>query len=217
MTTARWLAAAVVSLAPVLAYAQTPPAEVNERMLGVLPNFLTTSLQPGEAPLTDREKFRLAVRTTFDVSAYPLVGAMAAFNRSYGPGLSGYGKQYAASFADDVTGNLLTSAVMPSLLGQDPRYYRRGHGSIGGRVAWAASRVVVAYGDSGRPRVNGAELLGGSVAAAASNLYYPRDQRTVRASVERFAYQVMWDALANELKEFWPDVSRLLRGRGRTD
>ncbi len=217
----------IVLLAPGSALAQTPasppPAEQPapdagapvERALGVLPSFLTTNGTPGTNPLPPGAKFALAIRTSFDPSMYPLVGVMAAANRSYGPGLGGYGKQYAASFADNVTGNLLTSGALPAAFGQDPRYYRRARGSAGTRAAYAASRVFVGYGDSGKHRINAAELLGTSGAAAVSNLYYPRDRRGVSDTVTRFGFQLLWDALANELQEFWPDISRKLRRRQR--
>lgn len=184
-----------------------------ERALGVLPSFLTSNGAPGSQPLSARSKFGLAIRTSFDPSMYPLVGVIAAFSRSYGPGLEGYGKQYAASFADTVAGSLLTSGALPSAFGQDPRYYRRGAGSAGARAAYAASRVFVAYGDSGRSRFNAAEVIGATGVATLSNLYYPRDRRTVSDTIGRLGYQLLWDALANELQEFWPDISRRLRRR----
>jgi len=228
-------ACALVLAAPLLAHAQEPPlepagqvaspgqaAQVDavavdvpaERALGVLPGFLTSNGEPGSRPLSARGKFGLAIRTSFDPSMYPLVGVIAAFSRSYGPGIEGYGKQYAASFADTVAGSLLTSGALPAAFGQDPRYYRRGVGSAGARVAYAASRVFVAYGDNGRSRFNAAEVIGATGVATMSNLYYPRHRRGIGDTIGRLGYQLLWDALGNELQEFWPDISRKLR-RGR--
>lgn len=165
--------------------------------------------------MTPGRQVALSIRTSLDPSMYPLVGVMAAANRSYGPGLGGYGKQFAASFTDNITGNLQTSGLLPAAFGQEPRYYRRAQGSAGARVAYAASRVFVAYGDSGRRRLNAAELAGTTGAAALSNLYYPRDRRTVSDTMTRFGFQLLWDALANELQEFWPDISRRIRRRNQ--
>lgn len=195
-----------------------PPAQPSapappERALGVLPSFLTSNGAPGGQPLSARSKFGLAIRTSFDPSMYPLVGVIAAVSRSYGPGLEGYGRQYAASFTDNVAGNLLTSGALPAAFGQDPRYYRRGTGTARARAAYAASRVFVAYGDDGRSRFNAAEVIGATGAATLSNLYYPRDRRGAADTVGRLGYQLLWDALANELQEFWPDISRKLRRR----
>ena len=187
----------------------TPP----ERVLGVLPSFLTTNAAPGTDPLPPHRKFALAALTSFDPSRYPFVAVMAGVSRSYGPGIGGYGKQYAASFSDNVIGNLLTSGALPSLFGQDPRYYRRGEGAPGLRAVYAASRVLIAYGDAGHRRVNSAELVGVTGAAAISNLYYPHDQRTAAGTVNRLAFQMLWDGVANELQEFWPDINRRLHRR----
>lgn len=184
-----------------------------DRVLGVLPSFLTTNAAPGTDPLPPHRKFALAALTSFDPSRYPFVAVMAGVSRSYGPGFGGYGKQYAASFGDNVIGNLLTSGALPSLFRQDPRYYRRADGAPGARAVYAASRVFIAYGDSGHRRVNSAELAGVTGAAAISNLYYPRDQRTAPDTVHRLAFQMLWDAVANELQEFWPDINRRLHRR----
>jgi hypothetical protein len=74
----------------------------------------------------------------------------------------------------------------------------------------------VAYGDNGRRRFNAAELLGTSAAAAFSNVYYPPDRLGTGDTLRRFGYQLMWDALANELQEFWPDISRRFRRRNQS-
>jgi hypothetical protein len=78
------------------------------------------------------------------------------------------------------------------------------------RVAYAASRSIVTRSDSGRPQFNISEIGGNALAAA--NAYYPSAERTVTATLSRWGMQVMWDTLSNELKEFWPDVSRKLHG-----
>jgi len=75
---------------------------------------------------------------------------------------------------------------------------------------YALSRAVVTHGDSGHRQVNMSEIAGTGVAASLSNMYYPTVDRTASATVTRWGTQIMWDALANELKEFWPDVRRRL-------
>jgi len=42
---------------------------------------------------------------------------------------AGYAKRYGASYADVVAGTLIGSAILPSLLKQDPRYFYKGSGS----------------------------------------------------------------------------------------
>ena len=45
---------------------------------------------------------------------------------SFGQGVRGYSKRYGAALADQVMGNLMTEAIMPSLLHEDPRYFSQG-------------------------------------------------------------------------------------------
>jgi hypothetical protein len=182
----------------------------DDHMFGVLPNYTTVERASSAPAVNVRKKFKMASLNTFDPYVYPFVGVVATFTRNYGGAASGYLKQYAASLTDNATGNLLTTAVLPSLLHQDPRYFERGAGSFLGRVAYAASRSVVARSDTGHSQFNFSEISGNAIAAEISNAYYPAADRTVTATLSRWGMQVMWDTLSNELKEFWPDVRHRL-------
>jgi hypothetical protein len=184
-----------------------------DHMFGVLPNYTTVERMNAAPPLSPALKFKMASLNTFDPFVYPFIGAVAAVNRNYGSGMAGYAKQYAASLADNSIGNFMTTAVLPSLLCQDPRYYERGSGSVLGRVGYAASRIFVTRSDAGHVQFNISEVGGNAVAANLSNLYYPRVDRTIGGTVTRWGMQLMWDTLSNELKEFWPDVRRKLHHR----
>jgi hypothetical protein len=39
-------------------------------------------------------------------------------------------------------------------------------------------------------------------------LYDPASDRNPSETLTRWGMQAMWDAVANELKEFWPDIRR---------
>jgi hypothetical protein len=103
-----------------------------------------------------------------------------------------------------VVGAFVTSAYA----GQS--YYERGQGNPFGRVGYSASRILVTHGDSGHAQFNLSEAAGTAVAATFSNAYYPTAQRTMSGTLSRWGTQLMWDALSNQLKEFWPDVRRRL-------
>lgn len=182
----------------------------DHRIFGVMPNFTTVESGNPIPPVDAHQKFRMASLNTFDPFVYPFVGVMALTSRSYGGGTTGFVKQYAASLSDNITGNFMTTAIMPSLLHQDPRYFERGTGGFLHRLAYAASRTAITRGDSGTRQVNVSEIAGTMTAAGLSNLYYPADKRTMRDTLERYAMQVTWDSLSNELKEFWPDIRRRL-------
>jgi hypothetical protein len=177
-------------------------------MFGVLPNYATVEGPTEVPPISASLKFKLAALNTFDPYVYPFVGAVAAMNLNFGRDGAGYVKQYAVSLTDNSVGNMLTSAALPSLFHQDPRYFERASGGFISRLAYGASRSVVTRGDSGHPQFNVSEIGGNAIAAGFSNLYYPPPQRTVSGTLSRWGMQVMWDTLSNELKEFWPDVRR---------
>jgi hypothetical protein len=57
------------------------------------------------------------------------------------------------------------------------------------------------------PRGNGA-------GAGISNLYYPAPERTWTKTQQKWLTQVAIDGVFNVLKEFWPDIDRIVfRGR----
>jgi hypothetical protein len=179
-------------------------------MFGIFPNHATVEDEQNAPPVGARQKFAMASENTFDPWVYPFIGFVATMNRSYGPGVSGFAKQYAASLTDNMTGNFLTSAALPSLLRQDPRYFELGSGGIWRRAGYAASRIVVTRGDNGYAEFNVSEIGGNMLAASISNTYYPAANRTLTGTLSRWGMQLLWDTLSNEMKEFWPDVRQKL-------
>jgi len=63
--------------------------------------------------------------------------------------------------------------------------------------------------DSGRMQFNFSEVLGNSTTVAISNAYYP-DNRTAREAATRLSIQIGVDMAGNILKEFSPELNRLL-------
>lgn len=92
---------------------------------------------------------------------------------------------------------------------EDPRYYRRGHGSIAVRAAWAVSRIIVTRTDRDTCEFNYSEFLGNSLSAGIANGYYPRDRKP-GDNLDRLTSQLISDTISNGLKEFWPDLKRAL-------
>ena len=75
----------------------------------------------------------------------------------------------------------MSSAVVPSLLHQDPRYYQLGHGGFLKRAGHAVGRVIITRSDSGHTQLNCSELMGGASAAAISTYTYHRTMKRARA------------------------------------
>ena len=96
---------------------------------------------------------------------------------------------------------------MPTLLREDPRYFRKVTGSFKSRLAYSATRTLFARNDHGRNTLNLAEIGGNGIAAAIGAAYYP-DGRTYEDTFVRMGTAIATDTASNILKEFWPDIKR---------
>jgi hypothetical protein len=156
--------------------------EEKQRVFGVIPNFYVSYI-PDAAPLASKQKFQLAWRTTIDPINFAVTGVIAGVQQAnntfsgYGQGAQGYGKRYAASYGDFVTGTFIGSAILPSLLKQDPRYFYKGTGSVRSRVLYALANSVICKGDNGHWQPNYSSIIGSLAAGGISNLYYPPQNR----------------------------------------
>jgi hypothetical protein len=182
----------------------------SHRMFGVLPNYAMVETSTMAAPMTTRETFRTAAKNSFD----PFVFSFAGFTAALGQGGTGdYGQRYTTVLADTAIGNMMTSAVMPAALQYDPRYYELGTGGVLHRTGYALSRTLVTRTRRGETRFNVPEIGGNLAAASISNVYYTPADRSLTGTLARWGTQVMWDAVSNELKEFWPDIRSFMRSR----
>ncbi len=123
-----------------------PGIETGKRIFGVLPNYKTfEKMTVAYQPLSVRTKFMIARKDSFDWPEFFVAGAMSGLNQisdqdpEWGQGVKRYAKRYGASLADQVVGNYLTEAILPSVLHRDPRYFRLGEGSAVHRVLHALS------------------------------------------------------------------------------
>jgi hypothetical protein len=196
----------------------SPPEELPKRIFGVIPNYRSHPSLHEAKPLTSRQKFKLAVRDSFDPGTFLLAGASAGIglasnaSPSYGHGAAGYGRYFGSTYGDLMIGNVMTEAVYPTLFHQDPRYFRKGSGGMWSRLGYAMSQIIVSHGDNHKTQFNISELGGNATAAAISSAYNP-DNRTASDSAAKFGMQLGLDMAGNILKEFGPDLHRKLFGR----
>lgn len=192
----------------------------DKRIYGVLPNNRMTEASIPFHALTAKQKVGIAFRDSFDYPVYPTAGLFAVLyqienqNPSFGQGMAGYAKRFAASYGDQMIGNMMTEGFVPALIHADPRYFRLGQGGKAHRTLYALSQIMVTKMDSGHRTFNLEEWGGNAAAAAISNAYYP-DTRDARDNVEKLMIQCATDAFSNVLKEFWPDVKRKFSKRHR--
>jgi hypothetical protein len=182
--------------------------EETQRVLAVVPNFYV-SYVPNAAPLSSKQKFQLAWKTTADPFVFGLVGAIAGIQQAanqysgFGQGASGYAKRYGASYADTFAGTFLGSAIFPSLLKQDPRYFYKGTGTVRARLLYALANAVICKGDNKKWQPNYSNVLGNLAAGGLSNLYYPAQNRQgAELTFESAAIGIGATAAANVLEEF---------------
>jgi hypothetical protein len=120
----------------------------------------------------------------------------------YGQGAQGYGKRFGAAYADAAIGTFIGSAILPSLLKQDPRYFYKGTGSKRSRILYAIANSVVCKGDNKRWQPNYSNIFGSLAAGGISNLYYPAKDRGVGLTFEDAFIGFGVDAVANLAQEF---------------
>jgi hypothetical protein len=158
--------------------------EEQQRVLGILPNFYVVYSRTDEVPLTSVLKYKLALRATVDpitaLGVVALAGVDQATNSpAYVQGAKGYGERVGYVYAGTASDVLIGSAVLPSLLHQDPRYYYMGSGSKKSRFLHAISNTVLCKGDNGHTQFNISTIGGDLASGALSEIYSPRVNRGV--------------------------------------
>jgi carboxypeptidase family protein len=183
-------------------------AEEKQRVLGVIPNFYVTYV-PNAVPLSSKQKFELAWKTTIDPVSIGITGAIAGVQQAqnefsgYGQGAQGYAKRFGASYADSVSSTFIGSAILPSIFKQDPRYFYKGTGTRRSRILYALANAVICKGDNGHWQANYSGILGSLAAGGISNLYYPAKNRDgAELTFENTLIGIGATAAANLLQEF---------------
>jgi hypothetical protein len=210
--------------------AQQPMAQVNEhqkaeeqikeqehqRMVGIVPAFNVT-YHSDAVSLTPAEKFKLQFRAATDPYVFGVallaagIGEAKGSNRGFGWGPGGYAKRAAAAYGNSVIGHTFGNAILPSILHQDPRYFRLGHGAIGRRILFPLESTVISKQDNtGKREPNYSNILGNLIGGEISNLYYPDENRSNAGHTVATGLTVtLQGALGSEIQEFWPDISRV--------
>jgi hypothetical protein len=183
-------------------------AEEHQRILGILPNFYVSYL-PHAAPLTRKQKFKLAAVISRDPLTFFTTGVTAGIEQAegdfagYGQGFSGYAQRYAATYGDRLSATFLGSAIFPSLFHQDPRYFYRGHGHVVVRALYAISTTVICKGDNGHFQPNYSNVLGNLGAGFISTAYYPRsDQHSVQVTFDNALLGIAYGSFGTLFQEF---------------
>ncbi len=186
----------------------------HQRIAGIVPSF-NVSYRSDAVSLTAAEKFKLQFHAAIDPYTFAIAAITAGLGEAqdsdtgFGWGPGGYGERWAAAYGDNVIGNTLGNALLPSILHQDPRYFRLGHGSIGHRFLYsAATSFICKHDNTGKWEPNYSNVLGNMIAGEISTLYYPNSKSDGLQAVETGLTVTFEGTFGAELQEFWPDISR---------
>ena len=170
--------------------------ELEQRTLGVMPNFYVT-YQKHPAPLSPAQKLHLGLRTLIDPFTFAGVGITAGIQQNlnsyhqFGQGFGGFSKRFGADYATAAGSILITDVLMDSVLRQDPRYFYSGEGTKLHRVWYAFAAAFRTKGDNGNWQPPYSSLAGWIASAEMAQSYYPgsRTQYTLigRTLLFRFA------------------------------
>jgi hypothetical protein len=193
-----------------------------QRIGGILPNFNASYISDA-VPLTPKQKFKLMFSTEKDPATIgfsmfiALLGQAEGSHPAYGGGIGGYGKRFGQNYADTFDGAFWGNALLPSVLHQDPRYFRMGTGSAGRRIFYALSTNVRAKHDgTGKWEPNYSNLIGNLISGGISNIYLPANERGLGSTFEGAAVVTAEGGVGSMLEEFWPDaVAAIKRHRDK--
>jgi hypothetical protein len=200
-----------------------PEPQPDRRILWLIPAYDVVTKDGPIAPLDAGDKLRLFADNSFDRFTFVTAGFDAAINQGlnnpegYGQGGEGYAKRYGAAVADKVTSDFFKTFAYPSLFRQDPRYFTMtadgGRNSNARRIRYAISRAFVTRGDNGHAQFNISSVLGNATAAGLTNVWYPPRDRDVETTLARFGTRMGVDMAANIFKEFWHELSGVMKMR----
>jgi hypothetical protein len=193
-----------------------------QRVVGVLPQF-NISYRSDAASMTAGQKMRLSFRSAIDPVAFASAFVVAGYHeamdddKGFGWGIEGYGKRSGAAYLDAFDGNIIGNGILPSILHQDPRYFRMGHGTFTHRLLYSlATNVICKHDNSGKWEPNYSNVSGNIISGAISNLYYPSGSSGISQTFTNGFIVTAEGGVGSIFDEFWPDVSRKLLHRDPT-
>lgn len=191
--------------------------EHHRRLLGLVVPAHNVVNDPTAPPLSVHQKFAIFYRGTYASNQWAAVAVSAGISQAdddlsgYGQGMQGYGKRFGAYLADANAATFFGKSLLPSMLHDDPRYFRMGPGEgFSRRLVHAVLSPEWTRRDNGSYRVNYSNLLGNLFGASFSNLYYPDTDRSAGDTFARAGTITASNSLNGIFHEFWPDIQNKL-------
>ena len=187
--------------------AQQLKAEEQQRVLRFIPNMYVV-YEPHPEPLTTSMKFHMAYKDLTHPVFFFRTAAWAGIQQArnnpdeWRQGAEGYGKRLGAGFVDGVSGSLISNAILPSLLHQDPRYFYQGTGTKKSRALHAMLAPVICKGDNGAWQPNYSQWGGSLIGYSLSTVYYPSSDRTAGHVFQTFGIDMGLHVVGSLAQEF---------------
>jgi hypothetical protein len=193
-----------------------------QRTVGILPAF-NVSYRSDAVSMTAGQKMKLAFRSSTDPVAFAAAFVVAGYREAldddpgFGWGAEGYGKRSGAAYLDAFDGGIIGNGILPSILHQDPRYFRLGHGTTTHRILYSlATNVMCKHDNTHKWEPNYSNVGGNIIAGAISNLYYPSSESGIGETFSNGFIVTAEGGFGSVFQEFWPDISRKFLHRDPT-
>jgi len=187
-----------------------------QRVGGIVPSF-NVSYRSDAASMSAGQKMGLAFRSAIDPYTFGISFIVAGLDETHGNvagfgwGPGGYFERSGAAYLDAFDGTIIGNGILPSLLHQDPRYFRLGHGSFHHRLFYAiATSYICKHDNTGKWEPNYSNIGGNIISGAISNLYYPSSGFSWGQTISDGFVVTTEGTFGGVLQEFWPDISRKL-------
>lgn len=168
-------------------------------------------------PLSRRERTQLYAKTMLNPLGYAKAGFSAGIDQwkdkpaEWKQGASGYGLRFANILGQYSIQRTVTFAVS-SAFDEDNRYFNSGKKGIGGRVAYAVVSGILARDHDGSRHVSMSQIGGIAAGAFVSRLWQPPSQESAGAGAVSFGITMASNMGFGVVKEFLPDIGRLVKG-----
>jgi hypothetical protein len=175
------------------------------------------ALAANSSRLSPRQKFQLAANNSVALSRVAAIAITAGFNQEvdvppgWEQGMSGYGKRFGSGLARSTSTQMFGTFALASALHQDPRFYFKPNLTIRQSVVYAIDRVLFTRADNGTQELNWSGLLAPLATEALANTYQPSGDNGTGDAFRRYGYDLVWTAVGNLAKQYWPKVNKRLR------
>ena len=204
------ICAAMLILAPHWCTAQTASRD-EARALNMPDPAGPPFSEPEFIPMTEAERFRFFVKTTFSAQALLTTAAGSGITqlehtpKEWQLGAEGYGMRVGNAYAQQIIRSTLIFGAS-SVLHEDNRYLRSGKSGFGPRLKYAIASTFLARRDDGTRTFSFSRVGGTAGTAVISRIWQPRSTNTMGDASTSFGISMASQAGFNVVREFLPEL-----------